>query len=75
FGSYMTFESFFQAQTVPGIRNAYSKSFNDNVAEYEVEFEGKTKDLAMGLTRTSPDGISFKVTGVSGNRITLEITK
>ena len=75
FGSYMTFESFFQAQTVSGIRNAYSKSYNDSVAEYEVEFEGKTKDLAMGLTKTSPDGISFKVTGVSGNRITLEITK
>ncbi len=75
FMSYMTFESFFQAQTVSGIRNAYSKSFNDSVAEYEVEFEGKTKDLAMGLTRTSPDGISFKVTGISGNRITLEITK
>ena len=75
FSSYMTFESFFQAQTVSGIRNAYSKSFNDGIAEYEVEFEGKTKDLAMGLTRTSPDGVSFKVTGVSGNRITLEITK
>lgn len=75
FGSYMMFESFLQAQTVPGIRNAYAKSLNDGVAEYEVEFEGKAKDLAMGLTRTAPDGLAFKVTGLSGNRITTEIVQ
>lgn len=73
FGSYMIFESFLKAQTVSGIRNAYAKSLNDGVAEYEVEFEGKAKDLAMGLTRTAPDGFSIKVTGLSGNRITTEI--
>ena len=73
FMSYMTFESFLKAQTVSGIRNAYAKSLNDGVAEYEVEFEGKSQALAMGLSRTSPDGLDFKVTGLSGNRITVEI--
>ena len=47
FGSYMMFQSFLQAQTVSGIRNAYSKSLNDGVAEYEVEFEGKAMDLSL----------------------------
>jgi len=73
FMSYMTFESFLKAQTVSGIRNAYAKSLNDGVAEYEVEFEGKLQALAMGLSRTSPDGLDFKVTGLSGNRLTVEI--
>jgi hypothetical protein len=75
FGSYMMFQSFLQAQTVSGIRNAYSKSLNDGVAEYEVEYEGKAQDLAMGLSQTTPDGLSFKVTGMSGNRITAEIVQ
>ncbi len=75
FGSYMLFESFLKAQTVPGIRNAYAKSLNDGVAEYEIEFEGKAQDLAMVLVRTSPDGFSFKITGLSGNRITAEIVQ
>ncbi|MFH1850971.1 MAG: hypothetical protein ABIA75_01360 [Candidatus Neomarinimicrobiota bacterium] len=75
FGSYMLFESFLKAQTVSGIRNAYAKSLNDGVAEYEIEFEGKAQDLAMGLTRTAPDGFSFKITGLSGNRITAEIVQ
>ena len=75
FMSYMTFESFLKAQTVSGIRNAYAKSLNDGVAEYEVEFEGKSQDLAMGLSRTSPDGLNFKVTGLSGNRVTAEIVE
>ncbi|MBC8323337.1 MAG: hypothetical protein H8E70_07200 [Candidatus Marinimicrobia bacterium] len=73
FMSYMTFESFLKAQTVSGIRNAYAKSLNESVAEFEVEFEGKAQALAMGLSRTSPDGLDFKVTGLSGNRITVEI--
>ncbi|MDP7165403.1 MAG: CsgG/HfaB family protein [Candidatus Marinimicrobia bacterium] len=73
FMSYMTFESFLKAQTVSGIRNAYAKSLNESVAEFEVEFEGKAQALAMGLSRTSPDGLNFKVTGLSGNRITAEI--
>jgi len=73
FMSYMTFESFLKAQTVSGIRNAYAKSLNDGVAEFEVEFEGKLQALAMGLSRTSPDGLDFKVTGLSGNRLTVEI--
>jgi len=75
FMSYMTFESFLKAQTVSGIRNAYAKSLNDGVAEFEVEFEGKSQDLAMGLSRTSPDGLNFRVTGLSGNRITAEIVQ
>ncbi len=75
FGSYMMFESFLKAQTVPGIRNAYAKSLNDGVAEYEVEFEGKAQNLAMGLSRTAPDGFNFKITGLSGNRITAEIVE
>jgi len=75
FGSYMMFQSFLQAQTVSGIRNAYSKSLNDGVAEYEVEYEGKAQDLAMGLSQTTPDGLNFKVTGMSGNRITAEIVQ
>ena len=73
FMSYMTFESFLKAQTVSGIRNAYAKSLNDGVAEFEVEFEGKSQALALGLSRTSPDGLDFKVTGLSGNRLTVEI--
>ncbi|NOZ04389.1 MAG: hypothetical protein GXO92_07275 [FCB group bacterium] len=75
FGSYMMFESFLKAQTVPGIRNAYAKSLNDGVAEYEVEFEGKAQGLAMGLSRTAPEGFNFKITGLSGNRITAEIVE
>ena len=75
FMSYITFESFLKAQTVSGIRNAYAKSLNDGVAEYEVEFEGKSQDLAVGLSRTSPDGLNFKVTGLSGNRVTAEIVQ
>lgn len=75
FGSYMMFESFLKAQTVPGIRNAYAKSLADGVAEYEIEFEGKAQDLAMGLSRTAPDGFSFKITGLSGNRISAEIVQ
>ena len=75
FMSYMTFESFLKAQTVSGIRNAYAKSLNEGVAEYEVEFEGKSQALAMGLAQTSPDGLTFKVTGLSGNRITAEIVQ
>ena len=53
----------------------YSKSLNDGVAEYEVEFEGKAMDLAMGLSQTTPDGLNFKVTGMTGNRITAEIVQ
>ncbi len=75
FGSYMMFESFLKAQTVPGIRNAYAKSLNEGVAEFEIEFEGKAQDLAMGLSRTAPDGFNFKITGLSGNRITAEIVE
>ena len=75
FMSYMTFESFLKAQTVSGIRNAYAKSLNEGVAEYEVEFEGKSQALAMGLSQTSPDGLNFKVTGLTGNRITAEIVQ
>jgi len=41
----------------------------------KVEFEGKSQDLAMGLSRTSPDGLNFKVTGLSGNRVTAEIVQ
>ena len=73
FMSYTMFESFLKAQTVSGVRNAYAKSLNDGVAEYEVEFEGKSMDLAMGLSKTSPDGLNFKVTGITGNRITAEV--
>ena len=75
FMSYMTFESFLKAQTVSGIRNAYAKSFNEGGPEYEVEFEGKSQALAMGLAQTSPDGLNFKVTGLSGNRITAEVVQ
>jgi len=75
FGSYMMFESFLKAQTVSGIRNAYAKSLNEGIAEYEIEFEGKAQDLAMGLSRTAPDGFNFKITGLSGNRITAEIVE
>ena len=73
FMSYTTFEAFLKAQTVSGLRNAYAKSLNEGVAEYEVEFEGKAMDLAMGLSKTVPDGLNVKVTGITGNRITAEI--
>ena len=48
---------------------------NDGVAEYEVEFEGKSQALAMGLAQTSPDGLNFRVTGLTGNRITAEVVQ
>jgi len=73
FMSYTMFETFLKAQTVSGIRNAYAKTFVDGVAEYEIEFEGKAMDLAMGLSQTSPDGFNFKVTGITGNRISTEM--
>ncbi len=75
FMSYTMFETFLKAQTVNGIRNAYSKSLNDGIAEYEIEFEGKAMDLAMGLSKTQPDGFNIKVTGITGNRITAEIAQ
>jgi hypothetical protein len=75
FMSYTMFEAFLKAQTVSGIRNAYSKSLNDGIAEYEIEFEGKAMDLAMGLSKTQPDGFNIKVTGIIGNRITAEIAQ
>ena len=75
FMSYTMFETFLKAQTVSGIRNAYSKSLNDGIAEYEIEFEGKAMDLAMGLSKTQPDGFNIKVTGITGNRITAEIAQ
>ena len=75
FMSYTMFETFLKAQTVSGIRNAYSKSLNDGVAEYEIEFEGKAMDLAMGLSKTQPDGFNIKVTGITGNRITAEVAQ
>ena len=73
--SYTMFESFLKAQTVSGIKNAYSKSLDDGIAEYEIEFEGKAMDLAMGLSKTQPDGLSIKVTGITGNRITAEVSQ
>ena len=75
FMSYTMFETFLKAQTVNGIRNAYSKSLNDGVAEYEIEFEGKAMDLAMGLTKTQPEGFNIKVSGITGNRITAEVVQ
>ena len=75
FMTYMEFETFLKAQTVNGIRNAYSKSLNEGMAEYEVEFEGKAMDLAMGLSQTQPDGFNIKVTGIVGNRITAEVAQ
>ena len=75
FMSYTMFETFLKAQTVSGIRNAYSKGLNDGIAEYEIEFEGKAMDLAMGLSKTQPDGFNIKVTGITGNRITAEIAQ
>jgi len=81
FMSYMTFQSFLEAQTVNGIRNAYPKSliFNESTkegeAKYEVEFEGKAMDLAMGLSMTQPDGFNIKIIGVTSNRITAEIVQ
>ncbi len=75
FMSYTMFETFLKAQTVNGIRNAYSKSLNDGIAEYEIEFEGKAMDLAMGLSKTQPNGFNIKVTGITGNRITAEIAQ
>ena len=61
FMSYTMFETFLKAQTVNGIRNAYSKSLNDGVAEYEIEFEGKAMDLAMGLSKTQPEGLASRL--------------
>ena len=75
FMSYTMFETFLKAQTVNGIRNAYSKSLDSGIAEYEVEFEGKAMDLAMGLSKTQPDGFNIKVTGITGNRITAEVAQ
>ena len=75
FMTYTMFGSFLNAQTVSGIKNAYSKSLNDGIAEYEVEFEGKAMDLAMGLSKTQPEGLNVKVTGITGNRVTAEVVQ
>jgi hypothetical protein len=32
-------------------------------------------DLAMGLSKTQPDGFNIKVTGITGNRITAEVAQ
>ena len=68
-------ETFLKAQTVNGLRNADSKRLDGRVAEYEIEFEGKGMDLAMGLSKTQPDGFNIKVTGITGNRITAEVVQ
>ena len=56
-------------------QNIFEKVKILNSKEFEVEFEGKAQALAMGLAQTSPDGLTIKVTGLSGNRITAEVSQ
>ena len=37
-----------------------TQELNDGVAEYEIEFEGKAMDLAMGLSKTQPEGLALR---------------
>jgi len=75
FMSYMNFGAYLKSQTIPGIRNAFDKGFNDGVAEYQILFEGKSQDLAMALMQYPPETVNIKITGISGNRISAEVVQ
>ena len=75
FMSYMTIGTYLKSQMIPGIQSAFEKGFNDGVAEYQILFEGKSQDLAMALMQNPPEAVALQVTGLSGNRISAQISQ
>lgn len=73
FMAYMNLGSYLKSQTVPGIRNAFDKGFNEGVAEYQILYEGKSQDLAMALMQYPPETVNLQIKGLSGNRISAEV--
>ena len=73
FMAYMNLANYLKSQTIPGIRNAFDKGFNDGVAEYQILYEGKSQDLAMALMQFQPENINMQIKGLSGNRISAEV--
>ena len=75
FSSYMALGSHLKSQTIPGIQSAFEKGFNDGVAEFQILYEGKSQDLAMALMQNQSTSASIQVTGLSGNRISAQISQ
>lgn len=75
FAAYMNFGAFLKSQTIPGIRNAFEKGFQEGVAEFQVLYEGKSQGLAMALTQYPPESVPIEITGLSGNRISLKVVQ
>ena len=73
FMSYMNLGAYLKSQTIPGIRNSFDKGLNNGVGEYQILYEGKSQDLAMALAQMPPETVGFKITGLSGNRISAEV--
>jgi len=75
FSSYMALGSHLKSQTIPGIQSVFEKGFNDGVAEFQILYEGKSQDLAMALMQNQSASASIQVTGLSGNRISAQISQ
>jgi len=73
FMGYMNLANYLKSQTVPGIRNAFDKGFNEGVAEYQILYEGKSQELAMALMQHPPENVNIQIKGLSGNRISAEV--
>ena len=75
FSSYMALGNHLKSQMIPGIQSAFEKGFNDGVAEFQILYEGKSQDLAMALMQNQSADASIEVTGLSGNRISAQISQ
>ena len=75
FSSYMALGSHLKSQMIPGVQSAFEKGFNDGVAEFQILFEGKSQDLAMALMQNQSADASIEVIGLSGNRISAQISQ
>ncbi len=75
FMAYMNLTTYLKSQTIPGVRNAFDKGFNDGVAEFQILYEGKSQDLAVALMQYPSETVTLTIKGLSGNRISAEVTK
>lgn len=75
FMAYMNLGAYLKSQTIPGIRNAFDKGFNEGIAEYQILYEGKSQDLAMALMQYPPENVNMQIKGLSGNRISAEVVE
>mgnify|MGYP001173068277 FL=1 len=75
FMGYMTLGNHLKSQTIPGIESAFEKGFNNGIAEFQIMYEGKSQDLAMALMQNQAQGVTIQVTGLSGNRISAQISQ